>query len=216
LFVPIHWTDQTSGGGRTGLLPAQDRDPHSGQPGFKNSPATIRPVTPDWTGFFVARDLPAKPDCLYWTKVKTATGWLVEMAGMGAPDAMLNLLPKGEHAEMRDARKGVIRAVTLHRGQVSAALFITSDASLPSRDWLISQLAVPAPSTMELLAGRPATPLPDRGPIICACFDIGLNTIIAAVRDQSLTSVEAVGSAINAGTNCGSCRPAIASLIASG
>jgi assimilatory nitrate reductase catalytic subunit len=66
---------------------------------------------------------------------------------------------------------------------------------------------------MELLAGRPAVPLPDRGPIVCVCFDVGLNTIVEAVATQGLVSVEAVGAALSAGTNCGSCRPAIRRLI---
>jgi assimilatory nitrate reductase catalytic subunit len=213
LFVPIHWTDQTSAGGRAGLLPAQDRDPVSGQPGFKNTPAAIRPVVPDWSGFLITQTLEMVPDCLYWTKVKTPAGWLVELAGMGDPDAMLTLLPAGDHPHVRDSRRGVVRAVALSEGRIEAALFIARDASLPSRDWLISQLAAPEASTMELLAGRPATPQPERGPIICVCFDVGLNTIIAAIADQSLTDVEAVGTALGAGTNCGSCRPAIAKLL---
>jgi assimilatory nitrate reductase catalytic subunit len=213
LFVPIHWTDQTSGGGRAGLLPGQDRDPISGQPGFKNTPASIKAVRPDWTGFLISRTLERVPDCLYWTKVRTQAGWLYELAGMGNPEAMLALLPGGDLAEMRDAKRGTIRAVALNGGQIDTALFIARDASLPSRDWLISQLGAPEASTLELLAGRPATPQPERGPIICVCFDIGLQTIIDAIAKQSLTSVEAVGTALNAGTNCGSCRPAIAKLL---
>ncbi|MEY4268823.1 MAG: hypothetical protein RLZZ58_39, partial [Pseudomonadota bacterium] len=51
-------------------------------------------------------------------------------------------------------------------------------------------------------------------PITCVCFDVGLNSIIDAITRQSLTSVEAVGLAIRAGTNCGSCRPAISKLLA--
>ena len=60
---------------------------------------------------------------------------------------------------------------------------------------------------------RPATPAPDRGPIVCVCFDVGLNTLLAAITGQRLVTVEAVGAALHAGTNCGSCRPAIAKLL---
>ena len=153
------------------------------------------------------------PDCLYWTKIRTAVGYLFELSGMGDAGAMLDLLREGERAEMRDARRGVIRAVSTEAGRINAALFITADSSLPPRDWLISQLDAGQASTNELLAGRPATPLPDRGAIVCVCFDIGIKTIITAIAEQSLTSVESVGAAINAGTNCGSCRPAIAKLL---
>ena len=67
--------------------------------------------------------------------------------------------------------------------------------------------------TVELLAGRPAMPTPDRGPIVCVCFDVGLNAILATIREQKLTTVEAIGATLNAGTNCGSCRPALAKTL---
>ena len=53
----------------------------------------------------------------------------------------------------------------------------------------------------------------DRGPIVCLCFDVGVNTLVTAIARQGLVSVEAVGAALSAGTNCGSCRPAIKHLI---
>jgi assimilatory nitrate reductase catalytic subunit len=213
LFVPMHWTDQTSSGGRADLLPLQDRDPFSGQPGFKNTPAIIEAVAPEWTGFLITQRLPPMPDCLYWTKVRTAHGWLVELAGNGDISALATLLPDGERAEVIDAKRGGMRAAVLKDGKLEAALFISKDAILPPRDWLIAQLDDSEASTIELLAGRAATPAPDRGPIICVCFDVGLNTIIGAIANDQLTSVEEVGAALNAGTNCGSCRPAIAKLL---
>ncbi|WP_221794628.1 molybdopterin-dependent oxidoreductase [Aquisediminimonas sediminicola] len=213
LFVPMHWTDQFSSAGRTGLLPGKDRDPVSGQPGFKNTPAIIASVAPDWSGFLVTQTLPDAIDLLYHTKVRTPAGWLIELAGMGDADAALALLPSGERAEVVDARRGTIRAAVIGDGHLQAALFIARDGSLPPRDWLVAQLSMNEASSIELLAGRSATPAPDRGAIICVCFDVGMMTILDAISAQSLTSVEAVGAALNAGTNCGSCRPAIARLL---
>jgi assimilatory nitrate reductase catalytic subunit len=213
LFVPMHWTDQTSGGGRTGLLPSQDRDPISGQPGFKNTAATIRPYTPKWSGFLVTQELTELPDCRYWTRIRTAHGWLTELAGDSDPAALATLLPGGERAEVHDARRGVVRAAVIADGHLQGALFIARDGGLPPREWLIDQLGGEGASTVELLAGRPAAPQADRGPIICVCFDVGMMTILNAIRADALTSVEAVGAALNAGTNCGSCRPAIARML---
>jgi assimilatory nitrate reductase catalytic subunit len=213
LFVPIHWTDRSSGGGRTGLLPENDRDPHSGQPGFKNTPAIIVPWQPDWTGFLVTRGAPATPDCTYWTQVRCAQGWLVELAGTGEADLLMKALPAGDHIEMRDAKRGTIRAALLSEGRLDAALFVTQSGDLPPRDWLVAQLGGSEAVPIELLAGRPATSVPDRGPIVCACFDVGLRTIVDAIADRALTSVAAVGTALGAGTNCGSCRPAIARIL---
>ena len=105
----------------------------------------------------------------------------------------------------------------LHEPQLvpadSAALYVTRSGRLPDRDWLIGQLSAAQPSSVELLAGRAAVPLPDRGPIVCACFDVGMNTIVAAIAGQRLVSVDAVGAALSAGTNCGSCKPAIRRLL---
>jgi assimilatory nitrate reductase catalytic subunit len=214
IFVPMHWTDQFSTAGRTGVLPGKDRDPVSGQPGFKNSPARVSPVVPVWVGFLVTRDEPMDADLLYRTKVKIAAGWLVELAGQGDTAPALAMLPQGHRAEVQDARRGTVRAAVIADGRLTAALFIAKDAALlPPRDWLIAQLAETDGSPVELLAGRSATLAPDRGPIVCVCFDVGMNSIIEAVTAQSLTSVEAVGAALNAGTNCGSCRPAIAKLL---
>ncbi|MDO7842890.1 nitrate reductase [Sphingomonas immobilis] len=213
VFVPIHWTDKTSGAGRTGLLPGDDRDPISGQPGFKNTPATIAPFKPEWSGFLITRDRPVAPDCAYWTLVRTAHGWLTEIAGKGDPAMLRALLPTGERAEMIDARRGVVRAAVAVDGIMHGALFVSRIGDLPPREWLIAQFGATDTPTMEMLAGRPAKPAPDRGPIICVCFDVGMKTIIAAIAERSLMTVEAVGAAINAGTNCGSCRPAIAKLL---
>jgi assimilatory nitrate reductase catalytic subunit len=56
-------------------------------------------------------------------------------------------------------------------------------------------------------------PQPEKGAIVCVCFDVGMKTIVRAVAEQRLTSVAEVGAALSAGTNCGSCRPAIARLL---
>jgi assimilatory nitrate reductase catalytic subunit len=213
IFVPMHWTDQTSGGGRAGLLASQDRDPFSGQPGFKNTAATIRPYAPAWTGFLVTREQCALPDCAYWTRIRTAHGWLTELAGDSDPAMLAALLPAGERAEVQDPRRGVVRAAVITHGHLQGALFIARDGGLPPREWMTAQLGDEGASTIELLAGRPATPQADRGPIICVCFDIGMTTILDSIRANKLTTVETVGAALNAGTNCGSCRPAIARLL---
>ncbi len=215
IFVPIHWTEVTASLGRTGRLPSTARDPVSGQPGFKNTPARLEAVATAWTGFLITRDVPGVPGCEYWTRVRTAGGWLTELAGSGDPAAMLALLPPGERADVSDPRRGMLRAVVLDAGRVAAAVFVATDGRLPPRDWLIAQLGATEVMTVELLAGRPAAQQADRGAVVCACFDIGLNTIVAAIAGQALTSVDAVGAALGAGTNCGSCRPALANLLAS-
>jgi assimilatory nitrate reductase catalytic subunit len=215
VFTPIHWTDRQSSGGRAGLLPRPLVDPHSGQPGFKATPARIEKLALEWRGFLIARSLPDPIAAEYFTTVRVGQGWLVELAGDGEPSLLAKaLLPRGERAENIDRGRGNLRIAVLDRGRLAAALYVTRNGMLPDRDWLIGQLAAAeSANSMELLAGRPAAPIPDRGPIVCACFDVGLKTIVEAIGSQRLVDVEAVGRALSAGTNCGSCRPAIQQLI---
>src|SRR3546814_1170851 len=92
-----------------------------------------------------------------------------------------------------------MRFAVVKDGELQAALYISRGNGLPSRDWLISQLGGDGgASSMELLAGRSAQPAQDRGPILCVCFDVGTRTILQAIADQQLTSVEAVGAALSA------------------
>jgi assimilatory nitrate reductase catalytic subunit len=219
IFTPIHWTDRQSSGGRTGLLPRALVDPYSGQPGFKATPARLEKLAVAWRGFLIARDLPERIPAAYFTKVRVAQGWLVELAGEGDPAAFARaVLPPGERVEIVDGARGGLRTAVLDGGKLggrlAAALYVTRTGRLPDRDWLAAQLAAADPaSSVELLAGRPAAPLPDPGPIVCVCFDVGMKTILGAIAEQGLVSVEAVGAALAAGTNCGSCRPAIQRLI---
>ncbi len=215
VFVPIHWTDRHSNGGRAGLLPRALVDPHSGQPGFKATPARIEKLAVEWRGFLVARAVPERIAAAYFTKVRAGHGWLVELAGTRDPASLAKaLLPKGERVEVADPARGGMRVAVLENGRLSAAFYVTRGGRLPDRDWLIEQLATAEAATpQELLAGRPAAARPDRGPIVCACFDVGMNTVLEAIADQRLVSVEAVGEALSAGTNCGSCKPAIRRLL---
>src|SRR5690606_18938126 len=110
MFVPIHWTDRTASGGRTGLLPRPLVDPVSGQPGFKRTPASIAPVTPLWRGFLLlAEELADRPACLWATRVAVPAGVLWELAGDEALQRIEALLPRGERIEAQDAARGTRR-----------------------------------------------------------------------------------------------------------
>jgi assimilatory nitrate reductase catalytic subunit len=210
----MHWTDTMAGEGRANRLPGQGVDPVYGQPGFKNTAARIEPVTPEWRAFLAARE-PVTPDgLLWWSRARVTAGWLYELAGAGDIDAEA-LLPAGERFEVADHARGMRRiAVRDEQGLLVAALYVTRTGELPSRDWAAAQLGELADTPAELLAGRPSTPAPDRGAMVCVCHGIGEKQIVEAAT-QGATSVGAVGKVTCAGTNCGSCRPAIARLIES-
>jgi assimilatory nitrate reductase catalytic subunit len=63
------------------------------------------------------------------------------------------------------------------------------------------------------LAGRSAADQPDAGATVCACFNVGRNTLLAAAANGA-RSLAALGDATCAGTNCGSCKPELTALLA--
>jgi assimilatory nitrate reductase catalytic subunit len=66
---------------------------------------------------------------------------------------------------------------------------------------------------LTLLSGQSSEGIEDAGPVICACFGVGLNVIRRAIASEALTSAEAIGKALRAGTNCGSCLPELRKLV---
>ena len=215
LFVPMHWTDRTGRGGRANLLPDSRVDPASGQPGFKLTAASLAKVATEWSAFLITRAVPAEPDALWWTRIRVEGGWLVEIAGNGDPAALETLLPTGDRVEAIDSARGSKRIVVSRDNRLEAALFVTRDGHLPSRDWLIAQLAEPADGApIRYLAARAPGIQVDQGETVCVCFNVGEKRIRAAIASEGLTSVAAIGASLGAGTNCGSCRPALARLLA--
>jgi len=207
----MHWSDAMSGAGRTGRLPKSDTDPLSGQPAFKDTPARILPFTPEWRAFLVSRD-PVEPGAAYWVRSRIEGGWLTELAGEGSVDCDA-LLPAGTRSEAFDAKRGMRRLVVSGEDRaLVAALYLTRSGGLPSREWIAKQLVAEPASLTEWLAGRPSEPMPDRGPIVCICHDVGEHDIVAAINGGA-RNLDAIGACTRAGTNCGSCRPIVARLI---
>ncbi|MBB4859994.1 assimilatory nitrate reductase catalytic subunit [Novosphingobium chloroacetimidivorans] len=212
ICVPMHWTDAMACGARANRLPGQGTDPISGQPGFKNAAARVQPVKPEWRAFVASREAIAPAGLLYWSRSRIPGGWLTELAGEGAVD-LGALLPAGERVEVVDVARGMRRIVVQGGdGSLAAALYLTRSGDLPRRDWIAAQLGGGEAHPVELLAGRPSTPMVERGAIVCVCHGVGEKDIAAAFEVGAAT-VAAIGAATCAGTNCGSCRPAIARLL---
>ncbi len=212
VFVPMHWTDAMASGGRGNVLPDQAVDPVSGQPGFKNNACRIAPVTTDWRAFLISVEAVTPEGLVWWSKSRVTGGWLHELAGNGAVNADA-LLPAGARAEAVDLGRGMRRVAVLDgQGRFAAGLYVTRNGQLPERDWIVAQLGQVMANVPEMLAARPSTPAPDRGAMVCVCHGIGAKQILA-VAQSGASTVADVGQACAAGTNCGSCRPAIARLL---
>lgn len=218
VFAPMHWSNETASAGRVDALVAAEADPVSGQPESKGSVVEVQPFGAAWYGFAVsAREV--TPCCRYWAKARAKAGWRLELADNATPEDWVEHaralfdLPASEALTYLDPARGIARVAFVENGQLLAALFAAPEPVAVSRAYLADQIGGEADPA--LMSGRPGADRPDPGATVCACFDVGVNTILAAIRAEGLTSVEEIGRALKAGTNCGSCKPELAALLAS-
>jgi len=123
----------------------------------------------------------------------------------------------GELAEYIDRQRGVYRAASFAAAELTGCLFIAAAATAPQWDAVKALFAAETLSEEArrvLLSGRSADGLVSAGPIVCACFSVGLATIRAAIEAGAAATIEGIGEALRAGTNCGSCLPELKRLMA--
>jgi hypothetical protein len=87
--------------------------------------------------------------------------------------------------EAIDSARGSTRIVILDAEQGWAALFASREGVLPPATGLPANWRPMRLASRRLLAGRPAAAPPDRGPIICVCFDLGMKTILTAIATSA-------------------------------
>ncbi len=223
VFVPMHWNEQTAHQARVGAVVNPAVDPISGEPEFKHTPVRLERYAACWQGFALVRE--PLPQIAPWqVKVRHQDCWRYELAGetpMGEWSApartLLGAQPDDDWLEYEDRAGGGYRAALLRADRLIGCLFVSADDRLPDREWLSGLFAaadLDAGARVNLLAGRPAGAQAPVGEIICACFQVGRNTLFEAIVSQSLTSPAEIGEALQAGTNCGSCVPELKRLIA--
>jgi len=224
VFVPMHWNNEYSFKGCVNALIAPNVDPLSGQPESKYTPVRVSLYETSWQGFTLTRTPPALNETDYWTKVRGKEYWQYEIAGQETPKdwtettrAMFKLTDVPvDWIEYQDPKAGDYRCATLNDDRLESCEYISSEGKLPSRQWLgdlFDHDKLEVFDRANLLSGRPYDHDTDRGKTVCACFGIGLNTILQAIEKDGLDSIKAIGKKLKAGTNCGSCIPEIRALL---
>ncbi|MEO1495196.1 MAG: molybdopterin-dependent oxidoreductase [Pseudomonadota bacterium] len=222
VFVPMHWTSAWASDGRVDVAVAPKTDPVSGQPELKATPVSVQPYRPAWYAFAAATVEPndqVLPGIGYWARAVTDTGWRIELAGDITPvcweshaKLLFGAAPDNATVVLTDGKRGRTRVAVLGAdGATLGVLFVDREPVEVARTHVVAGLATL--SAPDLLAARPGAEMADPGPIVCACFNVGANTIADAVAAHGLTTIEAIGEATSAGTNCGSCRPELRAFL---
>lgn len=222
VFVPMHWTDRFASRGRVDAVVAPETDCFSGQPGSKFTPVAVGKLDCAWYGFAVLKDKPTGLSTDYWALAPAEGGWRLEVAGLTEADfeALASDLCSAPVSDVdllsyKDSASGSYRVAFWQGSDLAAVFFFSTKPVEVSRQWACGLLSATATSPAEryrVLAGRAPADRPDCGAIVCSCFQVGINQILAAAKNGA-TTVEALGEALQAGTNCGSCRSEINSLL---
>jgi assimilatory nitrate reductase catalytic subunit len=216
IFQPMHWSSTFAENALSNATMSDAHDPTSGQPALKSAQVSLRRYQAAWYGFGVAVDCStSKLD--YFVRRPLAKGQAFECAHHDLPDDwkkfVLELFPKVEIASsVQGANAAQFRCIGLIDGQLSFALFASDKPVVAARDWLQGQLGQYV-NPLEILAGRPLHAGEDKGPILCACMNVGRNQISRYIDKNHVSSLQAVCDATGAGTGCGSCRMEIQRLI---
>ena len=221
-FVPMHWGSVFASNARVCTLIPAAVDPISGQPELKAAPVRVRRYEPKWYGFALARAALELPATSYRAVSRGAGYWRYELAGEELPKSWPEwadpvLGPRASRIELSDVAGGRYRGANVDGERLQACVFVATVKSLPSRNWLATLFGSPRLSDADrfaILAGRAPKGSLEAGPVVCSCFAVGRSTLLRAIRGDKLVSVEQIGKALRAGTNCGSCIPELRGLLA--
>ncbi|MDZ7601619.1 MAG: molybdopterin-dependent oxidoreductase [Hoeflea sp.] len=218
LFVPMHWTDQWASGARVDRLVAPRVDPFSGQPALKTTSAGLTKFEGSLYGFVVSHVRPDMHLADYWAVARAREGWRAEFALADTPaeipgfiSTLLGLDPAAPLLSFTDPRSGLTRHAAFDGVRLAGAVYLSDRPVAVSRSWAVDQLHqefANLSSRWRVIAGRPANDMPDKGAIVCACMNVGINDIVGAIRG-GCASVDEIADITAAGTNCGSCKAEI-------
>jgi assimilatory nitrate reductase catalytic subunit len=230
VFAPMHWTDQFSSSGPIDKLVHAVTDPISGQPDLKGTRVRVAAVQEVWRGnlFRLAGGDPELSETVWWSKVQLEGGFAFELSGWTALETeihsevllrrLLKIPADAELVSFSDPRKAMFRYAGLITGRLAACVFFgppgTEFSGAEQAKALLGK-EISAEERLSLLSGlMPAgSQAPSR--TICSCFSVTESAIRTAIAEKGLVSAAELGTALKAGTNCGSCIPELQKILAS-
>ena len=224
VFVPMHWTNHYASNARVNVLVHAICDPVSGQPALKNQRVTLAPSALNSFGFMVSRTKPTTLNYDYWACTPVEFGWKTEFASSMTPEELEKVVCNSTTEtvdganvfKFSDGSRSQYRFCWFAENTLCSAVFVSSEPVLVARQAISSLLGHTYVSQTEKLSVLSAAGLStkkDVGTTICSCMQVGVKTIQGAI-DAGCDSIQSVGDACGAGTQCGSCRVDILRLLA--
>ncbi|VAV90826.1 Assimilatory nitrate reductase large subunit, partial [hydrothermal vent metagenome] len=222
IFMPLHWSDATTANAATNRLVNPVTDPLSGQPELKHTPVRLEKWSPKWHGFLLSRKKIMPEHMDYWCHSYQKNCHILELASrdeMQENSFLAPYLARKNDADIlsfSNPASGQIRLAHIEKGRLDFCLFVSDKGNLPDRSWLQSlfqQDSLTPEIYRILLSGQPGGPEAQMGPVICSCYGVSQKAILSACRQRQARTVDDIGNLLQAGRNCGACKPEIKDLI---
>ncbi|MEM6573322.1 MAG: molybdopterin-dependent oxidoreductase [Pseudomonadota bacterium] len=227
-FVPMHWSDQFASSALSGSLFSGPVDPLSAQPELKSEPVRVerfevvrhalvlrrqaQPLAPLVTeADYFARSRFADCEVIFLAFGADRSCWET-WAGGHLPDGLQTL-------SAAQSNRGLLLAALSEN--VVEGVVLLSKAPVHRQVHRLAGYFAFEPLTVaqrqQLLGGLPSTEVSadGEGEVICACFGTTSDAIDVGIESAGLRSTEALGDALGAGSNCGSCLPELRQRISS-
>lgn len=229
VYAPMHWTDVFASRARVDTLISSVTDPYSRQPASKNQAVFIQRYEARSFAYVLHRRAVARqllPDIQYWSKSPVENGWRYEMASLLDPHALQALITSlfsvsddtvdDQSLSCDDEAAGKFRRAQFIGSQLQTLAIVANEPVELSRSWaqqLLTENWADKSRRYRLLAGRASADQPDKGAIVCSCFNVGTTQIEEAIEYHQCHTVSAIGERLQAGTNCGSCRSELQGIV---
>ena len=219
VFIPIHWTQMTAKTANVANCFSSDVDPLSGQPESKFVPVTLTKVQPtQFIQIFSREEIELTSD--YWAKIKIDQGFEYKSCSFDAesdpyPTARKMSNALGDWSYFENSFSGLKTALCIKDEQLQFVAFFADYKPEINSDWIESLFVKPSVTSSTLSRVLSANVEPEflNGRTICSCFKIGESQIIDAIKNDDMQTVEDLGQHLKCGTNCGSCKSELRSLI---
>jgi len=219
VFSPIHWTQMTANTANVSNCFSSDVDPLSGQPESKFVPVTINKLAPtQFMQIFCRDEIELNSD--YWAKIKIDQGFeyracYFEQTNEPYPTARKLWQQQGDWSYFENSFSGLKTAICINDDQLQFVAFFADYKPEINSDWIESLFVNPLVTSSMLSRVLSANVEPEflNGRTICSCYKVGENQIIDAIKNDDLQTVEDLGQQLKCGTNCGSCKSELRSLI---
>ena len=163
----------------------------------------------------------ALPTGTWWSRAAleggTATLFATEAPAADVAAWTARLFPDTDVIEYADSADGIYRGAAFRNADLVGCVFVGPAAARPQFEAVRTLLRDAGGGAIIdrrlVLSGQGLDGVAAAGPTVCACFSVGLAAIQAAIASGGATP-EAIGQALKAGTNCGSCVPELRRIIA--